>query len=519
MARALPAGRTRRNRPLFGLVDGDGWAWASIKATFWLIVIIVTLGYIPDRAYYFVVSRTIDLEVGKLVWAPVNLCPPENTSAMPCPVPAGAILPWQSSPGEAALPAARAGGNAIQLGSNLLYAGGSDANGPTTTTFVTKVDKGSFGAWATGPALPEARTDAGLATISGVAYLVGGTGPDGTPTNTVWTLGLNPDTSELGTWTPVCTVELKANETCAADKVLTLPDARSGAAVVAVTDGILVAGGRGADNKPTATVWKSTLSDKGILGTFEDQPALPHAVTDAAISLEGTYVFVYGGTGDSGPVGGVMRAGYGAVTSATSSAGPTGAVATPAASGAAKQGIVQWGTLDAANLPVARTGGAGFSANGAMYYVGGSDGATTHGEMYWALPDASGNLPGGWHHLAATDLPGGLVEAAPIVAGSTVILIGGQADGGPLASSTRASLAPQEPFFRLGLFGVTVPGLQIGGEIGQQLGYLAAAGVGTGNFVILVIVAWAYNHRPQIASWWQRRKLAREARVPGEPEA
>ena len=131
MARALPAGRTRHSRPLFGLVDGDGWAWASIKAFFWLLVIIMTLGYIPDRAYYFIVSRTIDL--GIVGWAPVNLCPPENTSSMPCPVPAGATLPWQASPGEAALPAARSGGSAIQLGTNLLYAGGRDASGPTAT--------------------------------------------------------------------------------------------------------------------------------------------------------------------------------------------------------------------------------------------------------------------------------------------------------------------------------------------------------------------------------------------------
>jgi hypothetical protein len=62
-----------------------------------------------------------------------------------------------------------------------------------------------------------------------------------------------------------------------------------------------------------------------------------------------------------------------------------------------------------------------------------------------------------------------------------------------------------------------VPGLQISGAVGIQLGYLAAAGVGTGNFVILVIIGWMYNHRPQIAAWWQRRKLARDARVP-EPE-
>lgn len=512
MARSLPAGRAPRGRALFGFVDRDGWAWASIKAVFWLLVIILMLGYIPDRAYYFVVGRTVDLEAGKLLWAPINLCPPENTTSMPCPVPVGATLPWQPSPAEAALPAARSGGNAIQLGTNLLYAGGTDAGGPTKTTFVTTVDKGSFGAWAEGPALPEARTDAGLATVSGVAYLVGGTGPDGKPTNTVWTLGLDPDTSAIKTWTAVCTVEVPAGSTCANDKVLTLPDARSGASVLAVTDGILVLGGRGADGKPTANVWKSTFDAKGILGAFKDQPGLPHAIADAAVALEGTYVFVYGGTGDTGPVGGVMRSAYGAVPAAPGAA-------TPAASAAAEQGIVQWGTVDAANMPVARTGGAGFSSNGVMYYVGGSDGTTAHGELYWAIPDASGNLTGGWHHLDAIDLPGGLVDAAPIVVGSTVILIGGEADGGPLASSTRASLAPQEPFFRLGLFGVTVPGLQISGAIGIQLGYLAAAGVGTGNFVILVIIGWMYNHRPQIAAWWQRRKLDRAAKAPAPEEA
>jgi hypothetical protein len=208
-----------------------------------------------------------------------------------------------------------------------------------------------------------------------------------------------------------------------------------------------------------------------------------------------------------------MRSAYGNVATPAASGGPT-----PDPSAAPAQGIVQWATLDAANLPVARTGGAGFSANGAMYYVGGSDGTASHKEMYWALPDSTGNLPGGWRHLDATDLPGGLVNAAPIVAGASVILIGGHADGGTLATSTRASLAPQEPFFRLGLVGATVPGLQISGEIGQQLGYLAAAGVGTGNFVILVIVAWAFNHRPQLIEWRERRKREKDAKVPDEPE-
>src|SRR6185503_18292421 len=135
------------------------------------------------------------------------------------------------------------------------------------------------------------------------------------------------------------------------------------------------------------------------------------------------------------------------------------------------------------------------TANGALYLVGGSDGTSGKRELYWALPDADGNLPGNWHHLDATDLPASVIDGAPIVSGSTVFILGGTVDGQPAAGSYRASLAPQEPFFRLGIAGVVVPALQIGGEIGQQLGYLAAAGIGTSNFVILVVIGWAFNHK------------------------
>src|SRR6185503_5818972 len=129
-------------------------------------------------------------------------------------------------------------------------------------------------------------------------------------------------------------------------------------------------------------------------------------------------------------------------------------------------------------------------------------------------PDASGELPGGWFHLDPTDLPAGVADGAPVLAGPNVLILGGTSDGAPLTGAYRASLAPQLPFFRAGLVGVTVPGLQIGGEIGQQLGYLAAAGVGTGNFVLLVVIGYLFNHRPQLHAWWERRKAAREARAP-----
>ena len=505
MTKALSAGRPIRSRPVFGLFDPEGWAWATTKAIFWLLVIIMTLGYIPDRAYYFIVSRTIDL--GILGWTPVNLCPPENSTTMPCPVPGGAVLPWQGSPAELALPQGRTEGAATQIGTNLLYIGGSDGTKASDTTYVTKVDKGNYGPWAEGPKLIEARANAAFASLNGTGYLIGGLGPDGKATDTIWSLGLDPTSGALGSWTAV--------------KDLKLPAPRAGAAAIAVTDGLLVAGGWDADGKASTAVWKSTLDSTGKLGAFKDQAALPKAVAEASIAFEGTFVFVYGGSDDKGPTASVQRASIGALAAPTGSAAPgasgpaapasTAAAASPAASGA-PQGVVLW--ADATKLPAARTGAAGFSANGAMYLVGGSDGTLAKKELYWALPDATGNLPGGWLHLEPTDLQTGVIDGAPVVTGSTVEIIGGTSGSAPLTSADRASLAPQAPFFRLGLVGVTVPGLQIGGNIGQQLGYLAAAGVGIGNFTILIILGWAFNHRPQIRAWLERRRVAREAKAP-----
>ena len=97
-------GHTPRRRVLFGLLDGDGWSWASLKAAFWFVAIIFLLGYIPDRAYYFTVFSTIDLGIN--VVSPINLCPPENKD-LPCPGAGGRRRAvGRVAPPELALPAA-----------------------------------------------------------------------------------------------------------------------------------------------------------------------------------------------------------------------------------------------------------------------------------------------------------------------------------------------------------------------------------------------------------------------------
>ena len=196
---ALQSGRTQtRGRAFFGLLDANGWGWASLKAAFWFIVMIFVLGYIPDRAYYFTVNKTLDL--GILAWSPVNFCPPENKT-LPCPPPVGAVIPWEVAPTELSLPAARIDGAIAQIGTKILYIGGSDGQAATDTTFVaTTSGVGNFDKWAVGPKLPQPRANAAVGFSVGKIFVVGGTRPNGKPSDTVYVLSPNSQTGELGEW-------------------------------------------------------------------------------------------------------------------------------------------------------------------------------------------------------------------------------------------------------------------------------------------------------------------------------
>jgi hypothetical protein len=487
MTQALSAGRTPpRRRALFGLLDADGWGWATVKAFIWFTIIIVMCGYIPDRAYYLTVNRTLD--IGLLAWSPVNFCPAENKT-LPCPAPLGAIVPWDPAPAEAALPAARADGVTAQLGTNLLYIGGTDGQTAVATTYLSTIKDNLFGRWSDGPALPAPRADAATASVSGTVYLIGGRDATGAPTDTIWSIAADATTGALGDWTPVAGV--------------TLPEARSGAAAIAVADGLVVLGGVDASGAPTSTVWKSTLKSDGTLGAFEAQQGLADPVTDATAVQVGDFLWVYGGSDANGPTGAVQRGSIG-----TGIAVVPGATAVPNAT-PAPQKVLQWAVSNGANLPEARTNATGFSVNGVMYLVGGTDGSTDRSEVYWTVPDAKGNISG-WHHLDQTDLPaGGLSGAAIANAGPHAFLIGGHTSAGLLATTEWANLAPQAPFFQLGLVGAVVPALQVGGEIGQQLGYLNAFTIGFIDFAILLAIGWGFAHREQVGAWVARRRSRR----------
>jgi hypothetical protein len=463
--RALPPGTARR-RAFFGLLDANGWTWATLKALFWFVVLIVLLGYIPDRAYYFTVFPTID--VGANVISPVNLCPGSN-NGLDCPAPPGSVVPWQASPQEIALPEGRTQSATAQSGTNLYLVGGRVGDAPTESVLMTQVSaSGNFGPWTEAPALPEPRADAATVSFGGVPYVIGGYGPDDQPTATVFRGTV--EQGSLTGWEEV--------------PELALPEPVADAAGVTTATALWVIGGTTADG-PTPNIVRAVLPEDGNeFGAWEAVAnlPLPQPRTGASAATVGSHLYVVGGgQAANSPATEIFRI-------------RLDADGNPVGDGEQPPG---WFTSTGGqNLPEARSDPAVFSANSGLYVVGGRDpnggAARTN---FWSIPNAdSGDFPE-WQRSDRTDLPGGRVDPAEAVIGSFVFLIGGEGEGGVAPDSLRADLAPQPPFFRLGLFGATIPALGIEGEIGQQLGYLIAAGVGTGNFVALILIGLAFSHK------------------------
>ena len=462
---ALPAAHAGvRRRAFFGLFDADGWAWAGVKATIWFVLIIILLGYIPDRAYYFTVQKTVD--IGLLSWAPVNFCPPENET-LPCPAPAGAAVPWKTAPAELQLPGARANGSAAVIGQVFLYAGGTDGTAPTSTVFVSHgTGLGNLVAWSAGPALPEARSDAASIVLGNTLYLIGGYGPDGkTPTSTTFSLTVANDGS-LGQWKTEAKLALSAP--------------RAGASAVAVSDGIVLLGGTDG-TAATKSVWKSQQDTSGALGAWADQYPLPEANVDGYAAHVGDVIFVIGGRNDKGDAVATVQQGL-------VGGGPNATAKNPNV-------IDAWRTSAQTNLPGPRTSLAGFTSNGTIYVVAMSK--SSSGEYHQRL------------HALDVAKGEGIAGSRGIASGAYAFLVGGQTPRGVTADSARANLAPQLPFFQVGILGATVPALKLDGEIGQQIGYLNAATVGAVNFILLLLVGWGFAHKQRVrelAARLRRRK-------------
>jgi len=501
---ALPPGAAHR-RVVFGLLDANGWGWSFVKASFWFFLIIFLLGYIPNLAYYFTVGNTID--VGYNAIPVVNLCDAGNdrpaygnvpAAKIPCPAPPGTVIPWQPNPAELALPAPLTGALAVQSGSHLYLVGGSDGTNATSQVLVTTVSSdGNFQPWTQGPALPDARTNAALAVFGGVPYVIGGLDASGAPTTTVFTGQLS--NGEITGWVP-------ADGSNSTPK-LELPVALSDAATGVSSNGIFVVGGKTADGL-SGTLYQSII-EAGTLQAWEEVGALPlpEPRAGAAGTVLGNFLYVLGGDGPNGTSNSAFRL--------------TLANGVPASSPSDPNTLQGWAMPTASSsgfLPQPRTLAASFNNNGSLYVIGGSDanGQPTTSN-YWTVPNGTSGDIVSWSQSTSTDLLTPRSGAAVAAIGSTAFLMGGNDPNGPTTSEERAGLSPKPPFFRLGLFGATIPALSIKGEIGQQLGYINAMTVGMINFVILVAIGIVFSHRRQTMELVSRMSRGR-IRPPAEDE-
>ncbi len=476
---AIPAPKhTVRRRVVFGMFDAEGWPWSIVKALAWFVVIITMLGWIPDRAYYFTVGRTVELwPLAPFVQVPVvSFCPAENET-LPCPAPAGATLPWEPAPPEVNLPQATTDAAVAVIGTTYIVAGGSDGAAATADTWISHVvGSGNLDVWSAGPALPEPRSDAAFVAVGSTLFVIGGFDAAGAPTSTVFSLTVE-NGGAIGEWTAV--------------DALALPAPRAGAAAVTVSDGIVLLGGTDG-TAATKSVWKTQVDTKGTYSAWAEQTPLFEANVDGFAAHVGDVITLVGGTNDQGQVVATVQQGL-----------VGGDAENPAPADDPNAIVALWRASAETNLPGPRTDMSGFASNGVIYVQGGSDGVTPRSETYWAQPNAEGVITA-WMNLSQTDLGVGVQGSGGVVNGPYAFLFGGTTADGVTAGVARTYLAPQAPFFQAGILGATVPGLQLQGEIGQQIGYLNAAGVGTVNFIVLLLIGWAFNHKPQVRGWWER---------------
>ncbi len=486
---ALPQGATRR-RAAFGLFDADGWTWAGLKATFWFLFIIFMLGVVPNWAYYITTSNTI--QVGYNFASIINLCPADNED-LPCPAPMGAMKPWQTSPPELAMPSARSGSSVYQSGSTVYLLGGLVDGVATDEVLVTHVtEDGNLVPWTEGMPLPEPRANATVGLFAGTPYLIGGYDADGVPTDTVFR-GIVEEGVLTG-W------ELSDGED--RTEALTLPQPLAGAGVVTGSAGFVLVGGTDIDGNPTNGVYLAWTDEAGqVLQPWEplENLALPEDRTGTVATMIADFVYVIGGEGPDGPTETVFRLNLHEGEPETNEAGD----------------LVGWAVApEAEALPAARADATTFTANGAIYVIGGVDAeGVPQDSMLWAVPDTTTGDYEGWERLEQTDLPVATASAPIVGVGPHAFVLGGVTPDGTTDGSLRAEISPRPPFFQLGIAGATIPGLSIKGEVGQQLGYLNAMGVGMVNFVILIIIGVAFS-RPEAS----KRVIGRILRIKPEPE-
>ena len=148
------------------------------------------------------------------------------------------------------------------------------------------------GIWLHGPNLPEARQDAAVAVLGGRIYLIGGYGPDGTPTDTTFVLEPAPGTNLAPTLEQPPAPTLPVGTWSAARPI---PEPVDHAAAAALNGFVYVAGGT-VEKLVTNKVWRYDPSDD----SWASLPPLPIPRYGPTMQAVGGKLYLIGGASSHG---------------------------------------------------------------------------------------------------------------------------------------------------------------------------------------------------------------------------
>ncbi len=174
--------------------------------------------------------------------------------------------------------------------------GGADGSlNPRAATWKAAVEAtGGIGAWTGMGEMPDTRAFHGMVlatpynalidtTAAGHLYVLGGIGPNGSATSTVWRAPVYTDRT-IGAWT--------------SEPSLPAPVHSMGAVVF--RSWIYVAGGAGTGNAAVASVYRARIGRDGSLGAWESQPSLPESRAYGTLLQFAGRLYMVGG--DAGTV-------------------------------------------------------------------------------------------------------------------------------------------------------------------------------------------------------------------------
>ena len=247
------------------------------------------LGYIPDRAYYFTVQRTVERRRCSPGRRSTSARP--RTRRCPCPAPAGATLPWHPAPARS--PSRRRAPTArpAVIGQTYLYAGGSDgaARRRRHLRLARRSGTGNLDTWTAGPALPEARADAASVVVGNTLYVIGGYGPDGAAHHH----RVQPDRRQ----------RRRRSASGCPRRRSRCPSRAPAASAVTVSDGLVLLGGTDGTAADAQRLEEPGPTAPVPCRRGSPQPPLFEENVDGVAAHVGDVIFVVGGRNEDGAVG------------------------------------------------------------------------------------------------------------------------------------------------------------------------------------------------------------------------